>query len=81
MSIQISVTPNGRMTLPVELRDSLGLAEGGTILVEETPDGVILRSVGQSIARAQAIVRTHGAGAPSLSIDAFLANRKAAGGA
>ena len=54
MTIQVSVTPNGRMSLPADIRKRLGVAGGGALLVEETPDGVILRTVAQSIAHAKA---------------------------
>ncbi|MEP7008400.1 MAG: AbrB/MazE/SpoVT family DNA-binding domain-containing protein, partial [Sphingomonas bacterium] len=43
MTIQIAITPNGRLSLPAHIRKRLGLAGGGSLLVEETPDGVILR--------------------------------------
>ena len=45
MTIQIAITPNGRMSLPADIRKRLGLAGGGSLLVEETEDGVILRTV------------------------------------
>ena len=48
--------------------------------VEETPDGVILRTVAQSIAHAQAIARKYAGGNPDASVDAFIANRKADSG-
>ncbi|MDR0775670.1 MAG: AbrB/MazE/SpoVT family DNA-binding domain-containing protein [Azonexus sp.] len=78
--MHVSITPNGRMSLPAEIRKRLGVAHGGALLLEETPDGVILRTVAQSIARAQTMVKKFAAGhasAPaSVSVDAFLANRK-----
>jgi len=36
MTIQVSITPNGRMSLPAEIRKRLGVASGGALLVEET---------------------------------------------
>jgi AbrB family looped-hinge helix DNA binding protein len=80
MTIQVSITPNGRMSLPADIRKRLGVAGGGALLVEETPDGVILRTVAQSIAHAQAIARKYTGGNPSASVDAFIANRKADSG-
>jgi AbrB family looped-hinge helix DNA binding protein len=80
MTIQVSITPNGRMSLPADIRKRLGVAGGGALLVEETPDGVILRTVAQSIAHAQAIARKYTAGNPDVSVDAFIANRKADSG-
>jgi AbrB family looped-hinge helix DNA binding protein len=42
---EIIFTPNGRMSLPADVRKRLGLTSGGALLVEETPDGLILRTV------------------------------------
>jgi AbrB family looped-hinge helix DNA binding protein len=80
MTIQVSITPNGRMSLPADIRKRLGVAGGGALLIDETPDGVILRTVAQSIAHAQAIARKYAAGKPDMSVDAFVANRKADSG-
>ncbi|MDE2563016.1 MAG: AbrB/MazE/SpoVT family DNA-binding domain-containing protein [Sphingomonadales bacterium] len=80
MTIQVAITPNGRMSLPADIRKRLGVAGGGALLVEETEDGVILRTVAQSIAHAQAIARKCAAGNADTSVDAFLANRKADSG-
>ncbi|WP_235981540.1 AbrB/MazE/SpoVT family DNA-binding domain-containing protein [Novosphingobium aerophilum] len=40
MTVQVTITPNGRMSLPADIRKRLGLAAGGALLVEETDDGV-----------------------------------------
>lgn len=80
MTIQVSVTPSGRMSLPADIRKRLGVAGGGALLVEETADGVILRTVAQSIAQAQALARQYTAGRSDVSVDAFIANRKADSG-
>ena len=77
MTIQVAITPNGRMSLPADIRKRLGVAGGGALLVEETEDGVILRTVAQAIAHAQAIARRYTAGKTDASVDAFIANRKA----
>lgn len=80
MTVQVTITPNGRMSLPVDIRRRLGLAGGGELLVEETDDGVILRTVAQSIAHAQALARKYTEGKPEASVDAFLAARRADSG-
>ena len=66
--------------MPADIRKRLGLAAGGKLLVEETPGGVILRTVEQAVAHAQAIVRQYTGDDPSASVDAFLANRRAESG-
>lgn len=79
MSLQVNITPNGRMSLPASIRKRLGLEAGGAVLVEETPDGVVLRTVSQAVARAQAIAKKY-ADHPDSSVDSFLASRPADSG-
>ena len=78
MTLQLTIAPNGRMSLPADLRKRLGLAAGGSLLVEETPNGIVLRTVAQSIANAQALARTYTA--DTASVDDFLENRRAESG-
>lgn len=80
MTVQVTVTPSGRMSLPADIRKRLGLSGGGALLVEETADGIVLRTVAQSIAHAQALARAYTADNPDASVDAFLANRRAESG-
>ncbi|GGN59576.1 hypothetical protein GCM10011349_40230 [Novosphingobium indicum] len=67
--------------MPADIRKRLGLAGGGSLIVEETPDGVILRTVAQSVAHARALARKYTADRPDASVDAFLANRREDSGA
>ena len=55
MTYHLNVAPNGRVVLPADVRKRLGLSEGGDLLMEETPDGLVLRTVAQAVAHAQAI--------------------------
>jgi AbrB family looped-hinge helix DNA binding protein len=80
MTYRLNVAPNGRVVLPVEVRRRLGLSEGGDLLMEETPDGLVLRTVAQAVAHAQAIARRYLADRPDVSVDDFLANRRADSG-
>ena len=59
-----------------EIRKRLGLAGGGALLVEETEDGVILRTVAQSVAHAQALAKKYTGDKADASVDAFLARRR-----
>lgn len=79
MTLQVNITPNGRMSLPAAIRKRLGLEDGGAVLIEETNDGVVLRTVSQAVARAQAIARKY-ADHPGASVDAFIAGRTADSG-
>lgn len=76
MAVQITITPNGRMSLPVDIRRRLGLTRGGALLVEETEDGVILRTVAQSIAHAQALAEQYTGHNREASVEGFLARRR-----
>ena len=80
MTVQVNITPSGRMSLPIEVRKRLGLAHGGTVIVEETEDGVILRTVAQVVARAQALTRQFSEGKADTSVEAFLADRRVESG-
>ena len=80
MSYHLTVASNGRIVLPAEVRKRLGLSGGGDLMMEETPDGLVLRTVAQSIAHAQAIARRYLTDRPDVSVDAFLANRRTESG-
>lgn len=76
MTLQVNITPNGRMSLPIEIRRRLGLEKGGAVLVEETSEGVVLRTVAQAVARAQTLSKALTEGKAGTSVDDFLKDRK-----
>lgn len=39
----ININDRGTLTLPKESRDRLGLRGSGQVVIEETPDGILLR--------------------------------------
>ncbi len=80
MTYQVKITPEGRMSLPADLRKRLGLSGGGALLVEETDDGVVLRTVAQAVAHAQEIARRYTKGMDGFSVDDFLAQRRSDSG-
>ena len=80
MTVQVAVTATGRMSLPADIRKRLGLVGGGSVIVEETPDGVLLRTVSQAVAYAQALAKRYTDGNAEASVAAFLANRKSESG-
>lgn len=80
MTVQVTITPNGRMSLPADIRKRLGVSGGGALLIEETSEGLVLRTVAQSIAHAQALARKYTSDKPEASVDAFLAKRRAESG-
>lgn len=76
MTIQVNITPEGRMSLPAAVRKRLGVSGGGPILLEETDDGVVLRTVAQAVARAQALSRQLLAGKDAPTVDEYIAERR-----
>ena len=66
----------GRLSLPAAIRKRHGLAQGGEVLVEDTGDAIVLRTLDQAVARAQAMSRRLVAGRPGASVDDFLAERR-----
>lgn len=81
MTIQVNITPTGRMSLPADLRKRLGLSKGGSVFLEETQDGLVLRTAAQAVARAQAIAKQFAMkNEADVSVNTFLANRRAESG-
>lgn len=80
MTVQVSVTATGRMSIPADIRKRLGLTGGGAVYLDETEDGVVLRTAAQAVARAQALAKRYTGGNPDASVDAFLARRRDEGG-
>lgn len=78
MTIQVPITETGRMNLPAPLRKRLGLSAGGTVFLEETEDGVVMRTAAQAVARAQALAKRYTG--EKGGTDEFLANRRADSG-
>lgn len=76
MTVQINITPDGRMSLPADIRKRLGLNDGGSIYLDETDDGVVLRTAAQAVARAQALAKRYTADKPESSVNAFLSKRR-----
>ena len=76
MTTQVNITPNGRMSLPADIRKRLGLTDGGAVYLDETEDGVVLRTASQAVTRAQALAKQFTGDNPDSSVDAFLARRR-----
>jgi AbrB family looped-hinge helix DNA binding protein len=73
--LKAKVTPSGRMSLPAELRKRYGLSRGGQVLVEDRGDAIVLRTLDQAVAQAQAVSRHLVAGSGEASVDDFLNDR------
>jgi len=73
--MKAKVMPDGRLSLPAELRKKHGLAQGGEVILEDIGDAIVLRTLAQVVARAQAHSRKLAAGQSGASVDDFLADR------
>lgn len=73
--MKAKVMPDGRVSLPAELRKRHGLTHGGEVLVENLGDGIVLRTLDQVVTRAQDLSRRLVAGKTGASVDDFLADR------
>ncbi len=70
------VMPDGRVSLPADMRRRHGLDRGGDIIIEDTGDAIVLRTLDQIVKRAQALSRELLAGKANVSVDDFLAERR-----
>ena len=77
MTVHIPIAANGRLSLPADVRKRLGVAKGGELLLEETEHGLILRTVAQAVAYSQQLTRTYTEGLEGVTVDDFLAQRRA----
>jgi bifunctional DNA-binding transcriptional regulator/antitoxin component of YhaV-PrlF toxin-antitoxin module len=68
------------MSLPIDIRRRLGISKGGSVYVEETEHGVVLRTHSQIIAHAQAMAKKY-AHADGASVDDFIGKRSIETGA
>ena len=69
------VMPDGRVSLPAQIRKKHGLADGGDVIVEDAGDAIVLRTVDAVVARAQALSLKLVAGKTGASGDDFLGDR------
>jgi len=77
MSVEVKVAANGRVCIPADVRDRLGLKDGDTLSLEETEEGLVLRTLDQRISRAQALSRKMLEGMPNATVDDFIAEKRA----
>ncbi len=73
--MKAKVMPDGRISLPAGLRKKHGLVRGSEVIVEDAGDAIVLRTLDQVVARAQALSRKLVEGQACASVDDFLADR------
>lgn len=73
---RVSVSSNGRMVLPVRLREQLHIRGGGLLIIREEEGRLVLESVDDAVRRVQALVRHYAPNACGVT-DELLAERRA----
>lgn len=73
---RVSISANGRMVLPVRLRERLHVEGGGLLIIREEEGRLVLESVDDAVRRAQALVRRYAPTAKGTT-DELLAERRA----
>ena len=76
MSARAKVTAAGRLSLPADIRKRHGLARGGEVIIDDTGDAIVLRTVSEAVAHAQALAQELIKGKQGASVDDFLADRR-----
>lgn len=77
MGIQVKLSPSGRISIPADVRKRLGLKPGATLTLLESEFGITLSTFQQRVAKAQALYRQFSEGKPTISVDEFIAERRA----
>jgi AbrB family looped-hinge helix DNA binding protein len=77
MAAQVKISANGRISIPADVRARLGLKDGDTLSFEETEEGLVFRTLEQRVRRAQALSRRLLAGKPNVTVDDFIAEKRA----
>ena len=73
---RVSISANGRMVLPANLRQQLHVEGGGLLVIREDEGRLVLESVDDAVRRAQALVRRYAPDAQNVT-DELLAERRA----
>ncbi len=76
MSAQVRIAANGRVCIPADVRARLGLKDGDMLSLDETEEGLVLRTTAQRIRRAQALYRGMMKGKPGAAVDDFLREKR-----
>ncbi len=72
---RVQIAANGRMVLPVGLRQQLHVEGGGLLIIREDGGRLVLESVDDAVRRAQALVRQYAPAAQGVT-DELLAERR-----
>lgn len=74
--MRAKVMPDGRLSLPAAMRRRHGLDQGGDVIIVDTGDAIVVRTIDQITRLAQALSRQILANHPDASVDDFMAERR-----
>jgi AbrB family looped-hinge helix DNA binding protein len=76
MTIHLQISANGRIVIPKQIREILGIKTGGTLVANLINDTLQITSVRNSISNAQNLVRKYCSTNNSKLVDDLFAMRK-----
>ena len=76
-AVRARVSEDGRLSLPADLRKAVGLESGGDVLLELAGREIHIRTLDETVARAQALTRNLLGGRPGTSVEDFLMEKHA----
>lgn len=76
MGVQVTVSPNGRVVIPADVRRQLGIENGGTLTLSVDEFGVTLTTFKQRVRKAQALHRQYIEGNEAESVEDFLEEKR-----
>ncbi|MCK6507905.1 AbrB/MazE/SpoVT family DNA-binding domain-containing protein [Myxococcota bacterium] len=76
--VAVKLGTGGRLVIPGDFREAMGLAPGDTVLLVLEPDGLRVLTAEQAVARAQALVRRYLAPGRDLALELIQQRREEA---
>ncbi len=76
MAVHVKLAANGRICIPADVRARLGLKDGDSLTLDETEEGMVLRTMEQSVRRAQAIYQEMMKGKSGATVEDFLREKR-----
>ena len=70
------IAESGRISIPAEFRKAMGLEAGGQVIIELADGELRIRTIDETIARAQALARALLGNGTDVGVDAFLRERR-----
>lgn len=76
MSFELKMSANGRICIPADVRQELGLKDGDTLTLTITDESLLLQTRRQRVRAVQALVRKGMEGKPGWTVDDFIRDKR-----